>query len=186
MAGPEPPIPYVRYMPSVDAGDPGVVAMAPLARRRKVFDAIRALSLRGARLRPLVLVFEDLHWVDSNTEEYLTSIMDSIASVPLLLVLTYRVGYNPPFGTRSFHTSLALHTLSEAEALAMAGRVLGTERLPDELRAALMQKAEGVPLFIEEVTKTLLDLGVLRKEGDAYRLGEQIGGGDPPPTDPRD
>src|SRR5436309_1737030 len=182
MGGLEPHIPYVRYMLSVDAGDPGVVAMAPLARRRKVFDAIRALSLRGARLRPLVLVFEDLHWVDSSTEEYLASIMDSIASVPLLLVLTYRVGYNPPFGTRSFHTSLALHTLSEAEALAMAGRVLGTERLPDELRAALMQKAEGVPLFIEEVTKTLLDLGVLRKETGGYRIVGHIGGVSVPDT----
>ncbi len=182
MGGLEPHIPYVRYMLSVDAGDPGVVAMAPLARRRKVFDAIRALSLRGARLRPLVLVFEDLHWVDSSTEEYLASIMDSIASVPLLLVLTYRVGYNPPFGTRSFHTSLALHTLSEAEALAMAGRVLGAERLPDELRAALMQKAEGVPLFIEEVTKTLLDLGVLRKEAGGYRIVGHIGGVSVPDT----
>src|SRR5207244_5666207 len=125
---------------------------------------------RGARLRPLVLVFEDLHWVDANTEEYLASMLDSIASVPLLLILTYRVGYNPPFGTRSFHTSLALHTLSEAEALAMAGRVLGVERLPDELRAALMQKAEGVPLFIEEVIKTLLDLGVLRQESEGSRI----------------
>src|SRR5256886_8782982 len=158
--------------------------MAPLARRRKVFDAIRALSLRGARLRPLVLVFEALHGVDSSTKEYLASIMDSIASVPLLLVLTYRVGYNPPFGTRSFHTSLALHTLSEAEALAMAGRVLGAERLPDELRAALMQKAEGVPLFIEEVTKTLLDLGVLRKEAGGYRSAGEDRRGRGPNTVP--
>ena len=178
----EPHIPYVRYLLSVDPGDPAIAAMDAAARRQKIFDAIRALSLRGARLRPLVLVFEDLHWVDSSTEEYLASLMDSIAGVPLMLVLTYRVGYTPPFGTRSFHTSLALHTLSEAEALAMAGRVLGTERLPDELRAALMQKAEGVPLFIEEVTKTLLDLGVLRKEGDAYRLVEQIGGVSVPDT----
>src|SRR5438445_1229729 len=182
MGGLEPHIPYVRYMLSVDAGVRGYGATDPFARRRKDFDAIRALSLRGARLRPLVLVFEDLHWVDSSTEEYLASIMDSIASVPLLLVLTYRVGYNPPFGTRSFHTSLALHTLSEAEALAMAGRVLGTERLPDELRAALMQKAEGVPLFIEEVTKTLLDLGVLRKETGGYRIVGHIGGVSVPDT----
>src|SRR5438876_8921642 len=108
--------------------------------------------------------------------------MNTISSVPLLLVLTYRVGYNPPFVTRSFHTSLALHTLSEAEALAMAGRVLGAERLPDELRAALMQKAEGVPLFIEEVTKTLLDLGVLRKEAGGYRIVGHIGGVSVPDT----
>jgi class 3 adenylate cyclase/tetratricopeptide (TPR) repeat protein len=178
----EPHIPYVRHLLSVDPGDPAIPVMDAAARRRKIFDAVRALSLRGARLRPLVLVIEDLHWVDPSTEEYLASVIDSVASVPLMLVLTYRVGYNPPFGSRSFFTSLALHTLSEAEALAMAGGVLGAERLPDELRAALMQKAEGVPLFIEEVTKTLLDLGVLRKEGDGYRLVEQIGGVSVPDT----
>src|SRR5439155_6985478 len=97
----EPHIPYVRYLLSVDPGDPAIAAMDAAARRQKIFDAIRALSLRGARLRPLALAFEDLHWVDSSTEEYLASLMDSIAGVPLMLVLTYRVGYTPPFGTRS-------------------------------------------------------------------------------------
>ncbi len=178
----EPHIPYVRYLLSVDPGEPAILTMDALARRRKVFAAIRALSLRGTRIRPLVLVFEDLHWVDSSTEEYLASLMDSVAGVPLMLILTHRVGYSPPFGARSFHTSLALHTLSESEALAMAGRVLGTEQLPDELKVALMQKAEGVPLFIEEVTKTLLDLGVLRKETDGYRIVEQLGGVSVPDT----
>src|SRR2546429_5932459 len=77
------------------------------------------------------------------TTLFRSSIMDSIASVPLLLVLTYRVGYNPPFGTRSFHTSLALHTLSEAEALAMAGRVLGTERLPEDRKSTRLNSSHG-------------------------------------------
>ncbi len=170
----EPQIPYLRYMLSVDPGDPAVSAMDASARRRRIFDAARALSLRGAVLRPLVLVFEDLHWVDSSTEEYLTSLMDSVAGVPLMLILTYRVGYAPPFGSRSFHTTLTLHTLSEADALVMAGRVLGTEHFPEELKAALMQKAEGVPLFVEEVTKTLLDLGVLRRENGGYRMAKGV------------
>jgi tetratricopeptide (TPR) repeat protein len=140
------------------------------ARRKKLFDAALALPLRGTRIRPLVLVFEDLHWIDTSTEEYLGFLMDSVAAVPLMLVLTYRVGYTPPFGSRSFHTTLTLHSLSEAESLAMAGRVLGSEQFPEELKAALMAKAEGVPLFIEEVTKTLLDLRVLRRENGGYRL----------------
>jgi class 3 adenylate cyclase/tetratricopeptide (TPR) repeat protein len=182
MAELEPHIPYVRSLLSVDPGDPAIAGMEPLARRRKIFEAMRALGLRGARLRPLVLVFEDLHWVDSSTEEYLASLLDSVAGVRLMLILTHRVGYTPPFGSRSFYTTLALHTLSEAEALAMAGRVLGVEALPDQLKAALMQKAEGVPLFIEEVTKTLLDLGMLRKEADGYRVVEQIGGVSVPDT----
>ncbi len=163
-------IPYIRSMLSVDPGDPAVLAMDAAARRRKVFDAARALSLRGAELRPLVLVFEDLHWVDGSTEEYLASLLDSLAGVRILLVLTYRLGYTPPFGSRSYQTTLTLHALSEEDALAMAGRVLGTDQFPPELRAALLDKAEGVPLFVEEVTKTLLDLGVLQRENGGYRM----------------
>src|SRR6266545_3900103 len=94
---------------------------------------------------------------------------------PLMVVVTYRVGYSPPFGSRSFYTTLTLHTLSEAEALAMAGLVLGTDRFPAELKAALLDKAEGVPLFVEEVTKTLLDLGVLRRENGGLRMVEGMG-----------
>jgi predicted ATPase len=163
-------IPYIRYLLAVDPGDPAVSAMDASARRKKIFDAGLAMALRGARIRPLVLIVEDLHWIDTNTEEYLGVLMDSVAAVPLLLLLTYRVGYTPPFGSRSFHTTLTLRSLSEAESLAMAGRALGSEQFPAELKTTLMAKAEGVPLFIEEVTKTLLDLGVLRRENGGYRL----------------
>jgi class 3 adenylate cyclase/tetratricopeptide (TPR) repeat protein len=170
MGGLEPHIPYVRYLLSVDPGDPAVAAMEALARRRKIFEAVRALSLRGAQLQPIVFVFEDLHWVDPSTEEYLTSLVDSVAGAPIMVITTHRVGYAPPFAGRSFATTLSLRALSEAEALAMAGRVLGSEQFPPELRAALVEKAEGVPLFVEEVTKTLLDLGVLRRENGGYRM----------------
>src|SRR4029450_1054077 len=105
-----------------------------------------------------------------------------VAGLPLMLILTYRIGYNPPFGSRSFFTTLNLHSLSEAETLTMAGLVLGTDQFPPELTTALMEKAEGVPLFVEEVTKTLLDLGVLRREDGGYRLAKgiaEVSGPDP-------
>ena len=175
-------IPYIRYLLSVDPGDRSILEMEAGARRRKGFEAIRALSLRGARLRPLVLVFEDLHWIDAGTEEYLASMADAVASVPLMLILTYRVGYSPPVPARSFHTALTLHPLSEADAVAMAGHVLGAADLPSALRQALLEKAEGVPLFIEEVIKTLLDLGLLRREGDGYRVVEGVGALNVPDT----
>ena len=170
----DPHVPYIRYLLAVDPGDPAILGMDASTRRKKVFDANRALTLRGTRLRPLVLAYEDLHWVDSTSEEYLASLMDSVAGVPLMLIATYRVGYAPPFGSRSFQTTITLGSLSAAQAIAMAGRVLGTEQFPEEIKTALMQKAEGVPLFIEEVTKTLLDLGVLRRDGDGYRMVKGI------------
>jgi class 3 adenylate cyclase len=167
-------IPAIRYLLSVAPGDPALATMEGAARRRHLFAALRALSIRGARLRPLVLVVEDLHWIDTSSEECLTFLLDAVAGVPLLLLITYRIGYTPPFGSRSFYTTLTLHSFSEAETLAMAGHVLGTAQFPVELQTALMAKAEGVPLFIEEVTRTLLDLGVLRREEGAYRSVKRL------------
>src|SRR5262245_25062331 len=161
-------IPAIRYLLSIEPGDAALVAMEGAARRRHLFAALRALSLRGAQRRPLVLVVEDLHWVDTSSEEFLNAMLDAVAGVPLLLLVTYRIGYTPPFGSRSFYTTLTLHSFSEDETLAMAGHVLGTAQFPAELQTALMAKAEGVPLFIEEVTKALLDLGVLQREDGAY------------------
>jgi len=167
-------IPAVRYLLSVDPGEQAFLALEATVRRTQIFEALRALAVRGARRRPLVLVVEDLHWIDTSSEEYLGFLMDAVAAVPLLLLVTYRIGYTPPFGSRSFCTTLTLHSLSEAEALALAGGVLGTAHFPESLKTALMEKAEGVPLFIEEVTKTLLDLGVLQRDNGGYRLVKSL------------
>src|SRR5262249_45321873 len=178
----EPHTPYIRYLLSVDPGDPAIATMDALARRRKVFDAVRALMLRSAAQQPVVFVFEDLHWVDHSSEEYLTALMDSVASARVMLLMTYRVGYTPPFGTRSFQTTLTLQNLTERDALVMASRVLGTDQFPEELRAALTAKAEGVPLFVEEVTKTLLDLGVIQRDNGSYRMVRPIAAVNVPDT----
>jgi len=167
-------IPFIRYLLAVDAGDPTLTRMDAANRRTKIFEAVRALSLRGAARRPLVLVFEDLHWVDATTEDYLKTVLDSVASVPILMVLTHRIGYTPPFGGRSFVTNLTLRNLNPAESLEIAKRVLGIQDVPEQVRAALLDKAEGVPLFVEEVTKALLDLGVLAPSADGYRVVKSL------------
>lgn len=123
-------IPYIRYLFSVDPGEPTVATMDPLVRRRQAFEALRALTRRWVSLRPAILVFEDLHWIDRSTEEFLESLVDAVAGLPLMLILTHRVGYTLPFGSRSFFSTLNLHSLSAAEMLTMAGRVLGTDQFP--------------------------------------------------------
>jgi class 3 adenylate cyclase/tetratricopeptide (TPR) repeat protein len=167
-------VPFVRYVLSVDPGDPAVAAMDASQRRKRTFDAVLAMSLRGATLRPLVFVFEDLHWVDTSTEEYLAALSDSVAATRIMIVATHRLGYSPPFGTRSFQTRITLSALSEADALAMAGRMLGVERFPADVTRALLDKAEGVPLFVEEVTKTFLDLGILERDNGGFRVVRPI------------
>jgi class 3 adenylate cyclase/tetratricopeptide (TPR) repeat protein len=163
-------IPAIRYLLAVDPGDEALAAMEPVARRKQLVDAVLALLLRWAQLWPMVLVYEDLHWIDTSTEALLGTLLDAIVGVPLLLLLTYRVGYTPPFRSRSFHTTLTLQSLSEADTVAMASHILGTERFPEALTAVLLEKAEGVPLFVEEVVKTLLDVGALRRENGGYRV----------------
>jgi class 3 adenylate cyclase/tetratricopeptide (TPR) repeat protein len=175
MGGLETHVPFIRYLLSVDPGDAAVATMDASNRRRLAFAALRALAVRGAQLRPVVLVVEDLHWMDSGSEEFLGSLMESLAGVAIMLILTYRVGYAPPFGSRTYYSTINLTTLGDQDTLQVARSVLGAAELPRELVDALRQKAEGVPLFIEEVAKTLLDLGVVRREGDRLVL---VGGPD--------
>lgn len=182
LSGMEAYSPYLRNLLSVDPGDPTLVLMDPAVRRKRTFDALRAIGLGIAARQPAVFVFEDLHWIDTSTSEYLNSCMDVVATAPVLLVLTCRVGYQPPFVPRSYFTTITLRSLTEGEAAQMAGRVLGSDEFPPQLSKALMEKAEGVPLFIEEVTKTLLDLGVLRRDGEHYRMVKGVDDVDIPQT----
>ncbi len=92
-----------------------------------------------------------------------------------MLILTHRLGYTPRFGTKSFHNTINLRHLTNEQTLEMATRFLGSELFPEELKSALTQKAEGVPLFVEEVTKTLLDLGFITRENGSYRMAKALG-----------
>jgi tetratricopeptide (TPR) repeat protein len=119
-------------------------------------------------------VFEDLQWIDTSTREYLDFAMDSVAGARAMLILTHRLGQSHPFPSRSFHTTLNLHHLSPTQALEMATRVLGVVDFPEELKAVLELKAEGVPLFVEEMTKSLIDLGFLARENGHYRVTKAL------------
>src|SRR5262249_31072320 len=130
MGGLEPRIPFIRYLLSVDPGDRAVTAMRAAARRKRCLNAVHAMRLPGPSVRHLVCVFEDLHWVDTSTEQYLSALIDSVAATRILTVATHRLGSWPPFGARSFETRITLSALSEAEPVTMAGRVLGVADFP--------------------------------------------------------
>ena len=169
-----PIISHFRYLLSVDPGDSTLSAMDPQQRRGEIFDAVRQLTVRAAEIHPQVCVFEDLHWMDRATEEYLLSIADSVAASRVLLILTYRPGYVHPFGERTYHIRLALNALSSEDSVQMAQSVLAAESLPTDLRALIVRKAEGNPFFIEEVVKSLQETGAIRKAGDRYVLARSL------------
>ena len=161
---------YLKYLLNVDPGDAAVTAMDPLERRAGIFDGLRALLLQESQRRPLVMVVEDLHWIDEKSEEALAALVDVVASAPVLLVLTYRPGYAHSLGDRSYYSRLALGHLPPEESAVMAERVLQVATLPEQLREVITGKAEGNPFYIEEVTKSLVESGVLRKSNGSYTL----------------
>jgi class 3 adenylate cyclase/tetratricopeptide (TPR) repeat protein len=167
-------LPYLRYLLSVNPGDAAVLAMDPQQRRGEIFDALRHLTLRASEVRPQVTVFEDAHWMDQATEAYLLLMADSIPTSRVLRILTYRPGYMQPFGDRTYHTRIALNTLSTEHSVEMAQALLATESLPEALKALIVRKAEGNPFFVEEVVKSLLEVGALRWAGDGYVLAKRL------------
>jgi tetratricopeptide (TPR) repeat protein len=144
--------------------------MDPQLRRAEILDALQRLLLRAAEVRPQVVVFEDLHWMDQATEAFLLVTAASIPTSRVLCLFTYRPGYTHPFGERTYHTRLVLPTLSTADSIQMAQAILATESLPKELEALIVRKAEGNPFFVEEVVKSLQEIGAIQRAGDAYVL----------------
>jgi class 3 adenylate cyclase/tetratricopeptide (TPR) repeat protein len=169
-----PILPYLRYLLAVDPGEAAVRTMDPQLRRAEIFDALRRLLLRAAEVRPQVVVFEDLHWMDQATEALLTFMLDSIPGSRVLCLCTYRPGYVPPFGEWTYSTRLALPTLSTTDTIQMARAMLATEHLPEALQTLIIQKAEGNPFFVEEVVKSLQDVGTLRPQGEHYVLTKPL------------
>ncbi|MEK6711598.1 MAG: AAA family ATPase, partial [Nitrospinota bacterium] len=169
-----PILPSLRYLLSVDPGDPVVAAMDPQQRRGELFNALRRLMLRASEVRPQVVVYEDLHWMDKATEEYLLFTDDSIPASRILRILTYRPGYAHPFGDRTYHARIALDALQTEESVRMAQGLLAAESLPEDLKALIVRKAEGNPFFVEEVVKALREVGAVRREGDGYVLAKRL------------
>ncbi|HEY7040653.1 MAG TPA: adenylate/guanylate cyclase domain-containing protein [Methylomirabilota bacterium] len=155
--------PYLRALLSIDSGHPEVRAMTPAQRRAETFEALRALLVRQAERRPQVVVIEDLHWIDGVSEQFLTSLTESVPALRALLVFTYRPGYASPFGERSYFTRVVPAALSREESGRIAQAVLAAEVLPDELRALIADKAEGNPFYVEELVRSLEETGALRR-----------------------
>src|SRR6266567_281049 len=160
-----PVAPYLKALLSIDPGDDTVKAMSPAERRGETFEALRRLFVRAAERQPQILVIEDLHWIDSASEEFLVTLMDSVPALRLLLVFTYRPGYTSPFGERSYFTRVIPAALTVEDSARMAAAVLATDSLPDELRTLLGGKAEGNPFYVEEMVKSLEESGALRRVG---------------------
>jgi predicted ATPase len=143
---------------------------------------LRALILRESRRRPVVLVMEDLHWIDPYSEEVIRVLLEGIAAAPVLVLLTHRPGYAPPFGDQTYYNRIMLHSLPDAQMSAMVEQVLQSGEVPAPVRELSARKAEGNRLFVEELSKALVEDGTLEQVNGSYRLVRPLGEGAIPDT----
>ena len=167
-------VPFVRQLLALPPDDEAVATMNSVTRRSETFRALKTLTLETARVRPLVLLIEDLHWIDPASEEYLTFLADVVPATHALLMCSYRPGYQHVFGDRSYHVRVPVRPLSDAEMARVASAALGVDALPAEVAALIAEKADGNALFVEEVSKALVEDGSLRRDGDRVTLGRAL------------
>jgi predicted ATPase len=144
---------------SIEPGDPAILQLNPPLRRAGIFDAMRRYFARAAEDRPLVIVWEDLHWTDQATDEFLALLADFLAAHRILMIVTGRPGYSPPAADRAFHTRLALTALSPSDSMAIARELLSVDQLPETVRTLLISRAKGNPFFLEELLRACQESG---------------------------
>ena len=120
--------------------------------------------------QPVLLAYEDVHWIDPTTQELLGLAIERIQRLPVLAIITFRPEFSPPWSGQPHVSALALTRLGRRDGAAMVERVVGDKALPDEVAAQIVAKTDGVPLFVEELTKTVLESGLLEDAGDRYEL----------------
>ena len=155
------PVPEDRYPP---------IDLTPQQLKQQTEDLLVAWTLEEAERQPVLEVWEDLHWADPSTLELLHLLVEQAPTVPLLMVFTFRAEFTLPWPPRSHVTPITLNRLERPQIEAMVRSLAGNRTLPGEVVEHLVSKTDGVPLYVEELTKTVLRSGVLRREGDQFVL----------------
>jgi class 3 adenylate cyclase/tetratricopeptide (TPR) repeat protein len=161
-------LPFLEALFGLRGADDALRHLEPKDKRQQTFEAIRALASAGSQRQPHVLVFENLHWLDQTSEDCLTMLVESLAGFPILVLTTHRPGYTVRWADKTYYTQIAPDLLTNAEAEAMVAALLGSRALPPGLLRCIQEKASGNPLFIEEVTRVLVERGLLGRENGGF------------------
>ena len=152
------------------AADYAPLGVPPEQQKQQTLHALLTIVLRIAAQQPLLLVMEDLHWVDPTTLELLSLLVDQGPTARILVLLTFRPDFSPPWTGRSHLTQVTLPRLPGRQAAEMTGQVAHRKALPPEVLEQIVAKTDGVPLFVEELTKMVLESGLLQEREDRYEL----------------
>ena len=154
--------------------DSPFLQLDPPQRRQHTLDALKRVLLREGQEQPLLLVFEDLHWIDSETQGLLNSLVEGLPTTRLLLLVNYRPEYQHSWGSKTYYTQLRLDPLEPASAEEVLQALLGDDPSLAPLTQLLIARTEGNPFFLEESVRTLVETGALIGERGAYRLGQAL------------
>jgi predicted ATPase len=172
--GLRPVLPSVLALLDVPVEEAEWLGLDPPQRRQRTLDAIKRVVLRESQLQPLLVVFEDLHWIDSETQALLDGLVESIPAARLLLLVNYRPEYRHDWGSKTYYTQLRLDPLPPETAEALLGVLLGPNPSFGDVRRLLIARTQGNPFFLEESVRSLVETGALVGDRGAYRLGRSI------------
>ncbi|HSK39877.1 MAG TPA: AAA family ATPase, partial [Arenibaculum sp.] len=173
-------LPALKTLLDLPVDDPAWAASSPQRRRRQTLETIRVLVARQSRRNPLVLVVEDLHWVDAQSQAVLDAIVEGLGALRVVLLVTFRPGYRHDWGLKTYFTHIRLDPFTAAEVEGFLEAVLGSDHSLLALKRMLAARTEGTPLFLEEAVKALADAGTLEGEPGGYRLAAASRGFDLP------
>ena len=154
--------------------DSPFLQLDPPQRRQRTLAALKRVLLRESQVQPLLLVFEDLHWIDTETQALLDSLVESLPTARLLLLVNYRPEYQHGWGSKTYYTQLRLDPLPPVSADAFLHALLGDDPSLAPLKQLLIERTGGNPFFLEESVRTLVETGVLVGEPGAYRLVQAL------------
>src|SRR5438552_4200300 len=137
--------------------DSPFLTLDPPQRRQRTLAALKRVLLRESQAQPLLLVFEDLHWIDSETQALLDSLVENLPTAPLVLLVNYRPEYQHGWGSKTFYTQLRLNPLPPESAEAFLQALLGDDPSLEPLNKLLIERTEGNPFFLEESVRTLVE-----------------------------
>ena len=167
-------LPYLLELLSVRDSGIDKIMMSPEGKKDRIVEALKRIVLKGSEIRPLIMAIEDLHWIDKSSEESLKYLLESIPGVRVFLIFTYRPEFVHTWGAKSFHNQITLSRLSNRESLSMVAHLMGAEEIDRNLEELILEKTEGVPFFIEEFVRSLMDLKIIELDDNRYRLTTDV------------
>ena len=175
-------LPYLFALLGIIEGDDPIAQIDAQVRKRRTLDAIKRILLRESLNQPLMVIFEDLHWIDEETQAFLNLLADSIGTSKILLLVNYRPEYSHQWGSKTYYTQLRLDPLGKESAEEMLTAMLSGGAAMAPLKRLIIERTEGNPFFMEETVQVLLDEGALVRDGSAVRLTRSLGELKIPPT----